>query len=151
MISNQSSQTYSQCHCSFFLFPRRSCFHEHLPDRDFQAHSEPVGRVISQIFCPRTAISAIRRAPANPMVPLRPVKNYSARGHVNAVLTESTFLSHRLVHHHHSQQTVEPSLESLNAQSLRPPHRQPHTCSACSPHRPSSIRSRPQAYCTVSS
>lgn len=52
------------------------------------------------------------------MVPLRPVKNYSARGHVNAVLTESTFLSHRLVHHHRSQQTVKLLLEALNAQSL---------------------------------
>ncbi|KAK7599528.1 hypothetical protein V3481_001108 [Fusarium oxysporum f. sp. vasinfectum] len=81
------------------------------------------------------------------MVPLRPVKNYSARGHVNAVLTESTFLSHRLVHHHRSQQTVKPLLEALNAESLQPPHRQPHTCSARSPHQPSSIRSRPQAYC----
>ncbi|XEU98010.1 hypothetical protein FSHL1_003297 [Fusarium sambucinum] len=80
------------------------------------------------------------------MVPLRPVKNCSARGHVDAVLTESTFLSHRLVHHRHSQQTVEPLLESLNAQSLQPPHRQPQTCSARIQHRSSSIRSRPQAY-----
>jgi hypothetical protein len=107
-------------------------------------HTEPVGRVISQ------KISALahynQEAPATPMVPLRPVKNCSARGHVDAVLTESTFLSHRLVHHRHSQQTVEPLLESLNAQSLQPPHRQPQNCSARSPHRSSSTRSRPQAY-----
>lgn len=107
-------------------------------------HTEPAGRVISQN--PLPSRTAIRRPLPLPWYPSDRSKNYSARGHVDAVLTESTFLSHRLVHHRHSQQTVEPFLESLNAQSLQPPHRQPQTCSARSPHRPSSIRSRPQAY-----
>lgn len=88
-----------------------------------------------------------RRAPVTPMVPLRPVKNNSARSNVVVVLTESTLLSHRLDHLHTSQQPVEPPLQSLDAQSLRPPHRQPPAHSARSSHRPSSLPpSRPQAY-----
>ncbi|KAH7022995.1 hypothetical protein EDB80DRAFT_26181 [Ilyonectria destructans] len=88
-----------------------------------------------------------RRAPVTPMVPLRPVKNNSARSNVVVVLTESTLLSHRLDHLHPSQQPVEPPLQSLDAQSLRPPHRQPPAHSARSSRRPSSLPpSRPQAY-----
>ncbi|KPM38968.1 hypothetical protein AK830_g7608 [Neonectria ditissima] len=88
-----------------------------------------------------------RWAPVTPMVPLRPVKNNSARSNVVVVLTESTLLSHRLDHLHPSQQPVEPPLQSLDAQSLRPPHRQPPAHSARSSHRPSSLPlSRPQAY-----
>ncbi|KAI5466069.1 hypothetical protein BGZ63DRAFT_375214 [Mariannaea sp. PMI_226] len=93
--------------------------------------------------------TATCRAPvAPPMVPLRPVKNNSARRKYSLVVfTESTLLSLRLDHLHPSQQPVEPSLQSLYAQLLRPPHRQPQAHSARSSHRPSSLPpSRPRSY-----
>lgn len=103
--------------------------------------------VIIRVFRPSTAT---RDGPlSRPWCPWYPSDRSKTIQHgvMLPPLTESTLLSHRLDHLHPSQQPVEPPLQSLDAQSLRPPHRQPPAHSARSSHPPSSLPpSRPQAY-----